>query len=685
MAVNNASAMNPMQPLAVMVEHARMRRLSVQDLFSFAENRGASGQRQEAIELYKAWIAFNEVHPFLHLVYFNYAVTLRQAGDITGSINALTACLKIDPKFGQAHINLGRAFEDSGLAALAIEQWRKLLDVTAESTAEKVLHRLMALQHIGRVMENANLLEDAETALWQAMELRPDKSESAQHWTAIRQRACKWPILTPSEHVSLRHLIDGLSPLSLACFADDPIFQLAKAYRYNKSLAGRPDTQGFPRKAVARKLGTGQRLRVGYVSSDLRDHAVGFALRDVLELHDKTSVEIFAYYCGDPVINDATQNRMKAAIDCWRDIAALTDEDAARQIAADDIDILIDVNGYTKHARTRIFAYRPAPVIVNFCGYPGTMGSPFHQYMIADEHIVPAESEIYYTEKVLRIACNQPIDRKREIAKTPYRAEAGLPEGAFVFACFNGMQKITEATFAQWMKILKATPGSVLWLLGASDDVDQRLRTFAEAAGVMPDRLIFAPKAPNAQHLARIAVADLFLDTFPYGAHSTAGDALTMGLPVLTVPGKSFASRFCASIVHAAGVPELICKDPDHYVEQAIAFANAPKTLLKIRKALQDQRETSVLRDIPGLARRLEALFWQMQDEAERGETPVPDLRNLDLYYELGAELVQSNIVYCDERTYRQRYLEKLARYHDYAPIPYDNRLWTEETAGTRG
>lgn len=684
MVVNNASAMSSTQPLAVMVEHARMRRLSVQDLFSFAENRNASGQRQEAIELYKAWIAYNEVHPFLHLVYFNYAVTLRQAGDLTGSINALAACLKIDPKFGQAHINLGRAFEDSGLAALAIEQWRKLLEVTAESTAEKVSHRLMALQHVGRVMENANLLEDAEAALWQAMELRPDKSESAQHWTAIRQRACKWPVLTQSEHVSLRHLVDGLSPLSLACYADDPIFQLAKAYRYNKTLAGRPDMQGFPRKAVAHKTGTGQRLRIGYVSSDLRDHAVGFALRDVLELHDKTSVEIFAYYCGDAVANDATQTRMKAAIDWWRDIATLSDEDAARQIAADDIDILIDVNGYTKHARTRIFAYRPAPVIVNFCGYPGTMGSPFHQYMIADEHIVPPQNEIYFTEKVLRIACNQPIDRKREVAKTPYRAEAGLPEGAFVFACFNGMQKITEATFAQWMKILKATPGSVLWLLAGSDDVDQRLRKLAEAADVLPDRLIFAAKAPNAQHLARIALADLFLDTFPYGAHSTAGDALTMGLPVLTIPGKSFASRFCASIVHAAGVPELICKDPDHYVEQAIAFANAPKTLLKIRKALQDQRETSVLRDIPGLARRLEALFWQMQEEAERGETPVPDLRNLDLYYELGAELVQNNIVYCDEQTYRQRYIDKLATYHDYAPIPYDSRLWTEETAGKR-
>ncbi|MBB4953560.1 putative O-linked N-acetylglucosamine transferase (SPINDLY family) [Agrobacterium vitis] len=678
MVTNDASAFSSTQPLAVVLEHARMRRLSVQDVFKFAESRNASGQRGEAIELYKAWIAYNDVHPFLHLVYFNYAVTLRQAGDIAGAINAFNACLKLDPKFGQAHINLGRAFEDSGLAALAIEQWRKLIEVTAESTADKVSHRLMALQHVGRVMENAGLLEDAETTLWQAMELRPDKTEAAQHWSAIRQRGCKWPVLVASEHVSMRHLLDGLSPLSLACYSDDPLFQLAKAYRYNKSFVGRPDTTGFARKVVKHKSGTGQRLRVGYVSSDLRDHAVGFALRDVLEQHDKSSVEIYAYYCGDAVANDVTQTRMKAAIDCWRDIASLSDEDAARQIAADDIDILVDVNGYTKHARTRIFAYRPAPIIVNFCGYPGTMGGPFHQYMIADPHIVPPENEIYYTEKVLRIACNQPIDRKREIAKIPSRAEVGLPANAFVFACFNGMQKITEATFVQWMTILKATPGSILWLLSGNDDVDQRLRKLAEAAGVAPERFIFAPKAQNAQHLARIAVADLFLDTFPYGAHSTAGDALTMGLPVLTFPGKSFAARFCHSIVAAAGVPELICDSPEHYVKQAIAFAKAPKTLQKIRKALQDKRETSVLRDIPALARRLETLFWQMQEEGERGETPVPDLRNLDLYYEIGAELVQSNIVFCDDQTYRQRYLEKLANYHDYTPIPYDNRLWTE-------
>jgi predicted O-linked N-acetylglucosamine transferase (SPINDLY family) len=298
--------------------------------------------------------------------------------------------------------------------------------------------------------------------------------------------------------------------------------------------------------------------------------------------------------------------------------------------------------------------------------------------MIADDHIVPVENEIYYTEKVLRIACNQPLDRKRVIASKPSRQEAGLPENAFVYACFNGMQKITENCFDRWMKILLATPGSVLWLLAGDEDANVRLRQLAEQKGVAPERLIFAPKAPNANHLARIAVADLFLDTFPYGAHSTASDAITMGLPILTMPGNGFASRFCASIIAAAGVPELACATPEQYVERAIGFAHNPQILAVVRQSLQSQRETSALRDIPGLARRLEELFWQMQGECERGETPVPDLRNLDLYYEIGADLVLENVEFENSQSYRKRYLKKLAQWHDYAPIPYDRRLWTE-------
>ncbi|WP_137129723.1 glycosyl transferase [Rhizobium sp. FY34] len=661
---------------AGVLDLARLQRLALTDVFQIASAFGTSGKQAEAAQLYKTWIAYNDSHPLLHLVYFNFAVTLRQQGDIPGSIHALRACLKIDPRFGQAHINLGRALEDSGLATQAIQQWRAYADMTADISADRTLHRLLTLQHIGRVMENAGLMEEAETVLWQAIELRPDKTEAGQHWSALRQRQCKWPILTPSEHASHRQLIDSMSPLSLACYSDDPLFQLAKAYRYNKSFVGRPDTTGFTAKKPVLKTGTTQKLRVGYVSSDLRDHAVGFALREVLELHDSQTVEIYAYYCGDPVVNDPTQERMKAAVAVWRDIFALSDADAARQIAKDDIDILIDVNGYTKHARTKIFAYRPAPVIVNFCGYPGSMGSPFHQYMITDGFVAPEGSEIYYSEKVLTIPCTQPVDRKRVIASKPTRGEAGLPEDAFVFACFNGMQKTTEATFGQWMEIMAAVPNAVLWLLTGGDTVDEHLRQLAEKAGIVRERLVFAPKAPNAKHLARIACADLFLDTFPYGAHSTAADALTVGLPVLTYPGKSFAARFCASIVSAAGIPELICENPGAYVEKAIAFASAPDTLQAIRQTLEARRDTSVLRDMPGLARRLEELFWQMQAKAERGETPVPDLANLDLYYEIGAELVDDNITFSDDETYRRQYHDRLAAYHDYAPIAPDRRLW---------
>ncbi len=247
---------HPTEPDAAfqaMRDLARTQRLGVPELLQFAEGLAAAGRRGEAAEIYKVWIAYNEAHPHAHLVLFNYSVVLRQLNDIAGSIHALRACLKVDPRFGQAHINLGRAYEDSGLSALAIQQWRAFADLTADSTADKVAHRLMALQHIGRVMENAGLMEEAETALWQAIELRPDKPEAGQHWSALRQRQCKWPILIPSEHAPMRALIDSLSPLALACYADDPLFQLARAYRYNKSFVGRPDISGFPRRPVRQK------------------------------------------------------------------------------------------------------------------------------------------------------------------------------------------------------------------------------------------------------------------------------------------------------------------------------------------------------------------------------------------------------------------------------------------------
>ncbi|MFD1328430.1 O-linked N-acetylglucosamine transferase, SPINDLY family protein [Mycoplana ramosa] len=667
--------------LVSILVRARTQQLSLAELFQTAESMAATGQIAQAIEVYKTWIAFNDNHPLLHLAYFNYAVSLSTIGDMAGTLNALRTALKISPEFAPAHINLGRTLEDCGLIGQAVLQWRSYTDATANVTPDRINHRLLALQHIGRVLESAGKLEEAEAALWQAMELQPHRTEAAQHWIMLRMRQCKWPVVTPSSHITSRQFMDAMSSMSIACYADDPLFQLAKAHRYCTTAVGRPDTRSLVRKPVRQKSGTGQRLRVGYVSSDLRQHAVGFALSEVLELHDKASVEIFAYYCGIPAPLDSTQARIKQSVDHWRDISSLSDLEAAQQIVADEIDVLIDVNGYTKDARTKIFAHRPAPVIVNFCGYPGSMASPYHQYMIADDYIVPAENELYYTEKVLRIPCNQPVDRKRAVSARPTRASVGLPDDAFVFASFNGMQKISASCFARWMAILLATPGSVLWLLVGDDSVNERVKQMAQQAGVAPDRLIFAGKTPNADHLARIGLADLFLDTFPYGAHSTAADAITQGLPVLTIPGKSFASRFCASIVSAAGIPELICDGPEDYVRKAIAFARNPASLAAVRTSLQAQRETCALRDTDRLVRRLEELYWQMQGEAERGETPVPDLRNLGVYYEIGAELAAAGIEFESEQAYRQRYLEQLKLLDEHAPLTPDARLWT----GTAG
>ena len=517
------------------------------------------------------------------------------------------------------------------------------------------------------------------------MELRPDKSETAQHWIAVRQRMCEWPPLRESEHVTRRQLINSMSPISLACYADDPMFQLAKAYRYCQSFVGRPDVSGFARNPVRQVTGTGERLRVGYVSSDLRSHAVGFALSEVLEWRDAGRIETFAYYIGEARRGDDTQERLRNSFDHWTDFAELSDRQAAEKIAGDGIDILIDVNGYTKHARTAIFAYRPAPVIVNWCGYPGTMGSPWHNYVVADPVIAPPEHEIYFSEKVLRIGCNQPIDRRRAIdPRTPGRAEAGLPETGVVYACLNGMQKITESVFSRWMTILAQVPDSVLWLLSGDAATHERLRAAAAARGVAPDRLLFAAKAGNPQHLARIALADLFLDTSPYGAHSTAADALTMGVPVLTVPGRSFASRFCASVVTAAGLPDLVCATTDEYVRRAIALGRDPVALAAAKGRLQAARETCVLRDIPALARRLEELFWQMQEEAERGATPVPDLAQLDVYFEIGAGLDLAGLEALDDVAYRALYREKLESWNSCAPIPPDRRFWPARDGNPR-
>ena len=654
-----------------------MQQLSIVDLFTQAQKLEDLQAPQEAADLYKTWIARNGANQLLHAVYFNYGVSLSKLGDHAGAINALRQCIRLKPDFYPPYINLGRALEDSGQLGTAVVEWLALVNRLTGVNGDAVKHKLIALQQLGRVLESAGSDAAAEDALKQSLEINSDQAEVVQHWIALRQRQCKWPVIEGSEHIEARALIRHISPLSLANLADDPMFQLGRAYRYAKNTIGAPPSAGLSMRTSAERRER-KKLRIGYVSSDLREHAVGFGMTDVLETHDRQHFEIFAYYCGI-ARTDPTQVRIKNSVDHWADIRTLSDQEAASKIAEDGIDILVDLNGYTKDARTKIFALRPAPVIVNWFGFPGTMGTPYHQYLIADPYIVPESNELYYSERVVRLPCYQPNDRKRPVSgRSPARKDEGLPEDAFVYCCLNGMQKITPAVFQCWLRILSEVKGSVLWLLTGADNTNARLRQQAEQQGISQERLIFAQKKPNPEHLARYPLADLFLDTYPYGAHTTAADALWMGVPVLTVPGRSFASRVCASVVSAAGMGDMACPSAEAYVARAIEFGKHREKIAAAKGRLAAGRDTCLLFDTPKLTRHLEDLFRRMWADLQRGSLPVPQLTNLDIYCDVGAELNLETQGALSEEAYRLRYEEKFKIRHEIYPLKPDVRLWNQ-------
>ena len=658
--------------LAAALAQASARQMTAEQAIDRAGRLAAHGPAVAA-SLYKTWLACNAGDPGFPAIYFNYAVCLSDSGDLAGAVNALRETIRLKPDFGPAYINLGGLLERMGMAGPAVESWLSYVGSQASVTPDALNYKLMALKQTGRVLEAAQEDTAAEDALRQSLELNPDQPDVVQHVIALRQRQCKWPVLAASSRLEPAKLQPAISPLSAAYHTDDPIFHLANAYHYARRTIGRPPRPHLVE--VPRAPEAGRRLRVGYVSSDLRDHAVGFAMTDVLESHDRSRVEVFAYYCGINTL-DETQRRTRRAVDHWTDLNGLDDAKAAQVIRQHGIDILVDLNGYTKDARTKVFAMRPAPVAVNWFGFPGSMGSPYHHYIVADNMIIPPENEVYYSEKVLRLPCYQPNDRKRIVAPAPTRQEAGLPEHAFVFCCLNGMQKLTARCFERWMAIMRQVPGSVLWLLTGTPDTNERLREQAQAAGVSRERIIFADRRSNPHHLARMQLADLFIDTFPYGAHTTASDALWVGLPILALSGRSFAARVCASLVTAAGLPELVCHTPEDYVARAVALANDRPQLAALRARLKAGRDTCTLFDTPGLIRSLEDLYDRMQEDRRNGTLPRPDLANLDIYHEIGAAEDLDAMETLDDAAYLARYRERLAELDADFPVRADERLW---------
>ena len=655
--------------------------MEVTDLIGSASQLQGLDRKSQAIELYKSWMALNPDHPFLHVVCFNYSVVLNESGDVHGAVLALKEAIRIKPDFYPPYINLGMAYERLGHPDWAVREWTALIHSMAGVTGDSVTHKAMALKQMGRILERMQMDAGLEEALKACLDLDPEQHEVAEHLIALRQRQCKWPVIVPWVRLTKAKLVASIAPLSLACYADDPMFLLTTAVSFNRKTAAVPAKPEPGRAARIAGRTTPDRLRIGYVSSDLRAHAVGFGMAEVIELHDRKKFEVFAYYCGIRA-TDPTQLRIKAAADHWIDINDLDDRQASRRIEEDEIDILVDLNGYTKDARTRVFAERPAPIAVNWFGFPGTMGSPYHHYLIADDYIVPKDHEIYYSEKVARLPCYQPNDRKRLVApEQPSRQEVGLPETAIVYCCLNGMQKLTQLTFQRWMLILQRVPNGVLWLLDANHDTNARIRELAAPYGVSPDRIIFADRMANPQHLARYALADLFLDNFPYGAHTSASDALWMGVPVLTLSGRSFASRVCGSLLQAAGFSDLICATPADYVGRAIELGLNPDMLANIKQRLASGRDSSVLFDSPLLVRKLEGLYRGMWKDFTRGNLPVPDFRNIELYREIALDEDLDAVELLTNEAYVARYRDRIAERHGLYPVAPDDRMWQPEIA----
>ncbi|QIK38613.1 tetratricopeptide repeat protein [Caldichromatium japonicum] len=364
------------------------------------------------------------------------------------------------------------------------------------------------------------------------------------------------------------------------------------------------------------------RIRIGYLSCDFHEHATAYLTAGVFERHDRKRFEIFAYSWG-PNDDSAMRRRLLSAFDRFVEIGSLSHFDAASRIRADGIDILVDLKGYTRNARTEILALRPCPIQVNWLGYPGSMGASFIDYIIVDSITVPEDHASYYDERLAYMPhAYAPVDDVPVKLMTPTRADAGLPEEGFVFCSFNNPYKITPDIFDRWCNLLKDIEGSVLWLFAERESVKHNLCHEARLRGIAPERLIFASKVSHEKHLARLTLADLCLDTLPYNAHTTASDALRAGIPILTCLGETFPGRVAASLLTAAGMSELIVQDLDAYEAQARFLATHPDELIQLRERLRAGQHRSAYFDTERFTRNLEFLYQRMWEIYQCGHPP---------------------------------------------------------------
>ncbi len=519
------------------------------------------------------------------------------------------------------HFTLGRALQLGGKPRDAVAAYMDAL-------ACRITHANTHYQ-LGVCLNELSMKEEASQCFRTALEMGVGAHELGVRalLSYFEREACNWDGADEGL-LRLKAALDALpedasvptAPFAHVTLLDDPVAQLkaARSLARNLALNARP----MPARRSDWVEGGTRRLRVGYLSADFHQHATCILMAEMLEQHDRTRFEVTLYSHGKPDGSEMRQ-RIERACEHFVDVRGLADGEIAERIRADGCDLLVDLKGYTRNHRVGVFAWRPAPVTATFLGFPGSTGADYIDYLVGDPIVTPLDQAALYSEKIAQMpVCYQPNDRQRALPEAPTRAAAGLPDDAFVMAGFNQPYKISAEVFDVWCTLLDALPQAVLWLLEWNPQSRQNLVREAALRGIPAERIVWAPRLKPADHMARMQLADVFLDTWPCNAHTTASDALWAAVPVVTFAGRTFASRVAASLVHAAGTPELACDGLEHYARTVVELAHDPQRMATLRETLAASRQSSPLFDSLRFTRDFEALLLRMMQRHAQGLAP---------------------------------------------------------------
>ncbi|NIO39434.1 MAG: tetratricopeptide repeat protein [Burkholderiales bacterium] len=542
------------------------------------------GKLDAAIAAYRKALA---IKPDFADAHNNIGNALQKLGRLDEAVDAYSQALAIKPDFANAHYNIGVALKGQGKLDEAIAAYRRALAIKPD--------HINAQYNMGNALRDQGKHDAAIAAYRKALAIKPDYARAEAQLRYQQRTICDWDghdvFASASERLGIETA--AVSTFAMLSMEDDAQRQMLRSRSYAlETFKHSPLT--LPEKPDAKP----DRLRIGYFSADFCNHATLYLLSGLLHLHDRSQFELFAYSYGRAKSGEM-RDQVQGDVDLFTDIADMSDRDVLALAHSHELDIAIDLKGYTQHSRSELFAYRLAPIQINYLGYPGTMSADFIDYIIADAVVIPNDQRKFYTERIIYMPHTyQPNDDRRIIAKTnTTRSDFDLPEDAFVFCCFNNNYKISRREFDIWMRLLNKVDGSVLWLLKSNEWAEQNLRKEAVARGIDPARLVFAKRLSHSEHLARHKHADLFIDTFNCNAHTTASDALWGGLPVVTRIGRQFAARVSASLLNAIGLPELVTETEDDYETLILELAASEEKLARVKTKLDANRLTHPLFD----------------------------------------------------------------------------------------